>query len=88
MRKWIPTGNSDHIVVSNTATINGGTVIVQARPSGFTPSNTIYTILTATNGVSGMYVTSSIVMPTWVQSANTLFPLTGRRCNMTWTTFI
>jgi outer membrane autotransporter protein len=70
-----PAGNSDHIVVSNTATINGGNVIVDTAP-GIYAVHTTYTILTATNGVSGMYVTSSIVMPTW-QSTNTLFPLTG-----------
>jgi outer membrane autotransporter protein len=66
-------GNSDHIVVSNTATIKGGNVIVETAP-GVYAVQTTYTILTATNGVSGTYVTSSIVLPTW-QSA--LFPLTG-----------
>jgi outer membrane autotransporter protein len=52
--------NSDHIVVSDTATINGGNVIVQPAHEIY-GSNTVYTILTATNGISGQYVTNSIV---------------------------
>jgi outer membrane autotransporter protein len=77
-------GASDHIAVSDAAVINGGNVIVEATAPTFDPTNgdagiyavqTKYTLLTATNGRSGMFVTSSIVQPTWPQSA--LFPLIG-----------
>lgn len=47
-------GSSDRIVVSNTATIKGGQVIVQAASGVYGPT-TVYTILTATNGVTGTY---------------------------------
>jgi outer membrane autotransporter protein len=72
---------SDRVLVSNTAKITGGNVIVSPDPGtglGIFAVNTIYPILTATNGVFGMFVTSSIVMNTWVQSGQSvLFPLTG-----------
>ncbi|HZI33219.1 MAG TPA: autotransporter domain-containing protein, partial [Candidatus Binatia bacterium] len=66
-------GNSDQILVSGTATINGGNVIAEAQ-SGIYPLRSLYRILTATNGVSGMYVTSSIVA---VGPQSALFPITG-----------
>jgi len=50
-------GNSDLILVSNTATINSGNVIVQPARQIY-GSNTLYTILTATNGVFGTFGTN------------------------------
>jgi outer membrane autotransporter protein len=47
-------GQSDKLNVTGTATINGGTVAVQAQ-SGSYARNTTYTILTANGGVSGAY---------------------------------
>jgi outer membrane autotransporter protein len=60
-----PAGQSDKIAVTGTATINGGTVAVQAA-SGTYARNTAYTILTATGGVSGTYssVTSNFAFLT------------------------
>jgi uncharacterized protein with beta-barrel porin domain len=78
------TGASDHVAISGTAAIKSGNVIVEPFDPTFDPQHgnagiyavqTKYTILTASNGVSGMYVTSSVVIPTWTQSA--LFPLVG-----------
>jgi outer membrane autotransporter protein len=51
-------GNSDHILVSGTATINGGNVIAQPA-AGVYGSSTTYNILTATNGVAGAYAGAS-----------------------------
>ena len=48
-------GNSDRILVSDTATINSGYVYVQPDHTQIYGSNTVYTILTATNGVAGTY---------------------------------
>ena len=45
-------GHSDHIAVSDTATLNGGTVVVEPVERKIY-SNTVHTILTATNGVNG-----------------------------------
>jgi outer membrane autotransporter protein len=53
-----PTTN-DLILVNGTATITGGDVIVQPDRVIY-GSNTVYTILTATNGVSGAYDTNYI----------------------------
>jgi len=47
-------GQSDKIAVTGGATLNGGTVSVQAA-NGRYQRNTAYTILTATGGVSGAY---------------------------------
>jgi outer membrane autotransporter protein len=47
-------GQTDKLNVTGTATINGGTVAVQAQ-SGSYARNTTYTILTANGGVSGTY---------------------------------
>jgi outer membrane autotransporter protein len=57
-------GNSDHIAVSDTATIMGGTVVAQPVERKIY-SNTVYTILTATNGVNGTYDTSRIEYSFW-----------------------
>ena len=58
-------GQGDRLVVNGTATINGGTVAVQAQ-SGTYARNTSYTILTASGGVSGAYsgVTSNFAFLT------------------------
>jgi uncharacterized protein with beta-barrel porin domain len=78
------TGASDHIAVSDAAVINDGNVVVETTAPTFDPAagnagiyavQTKYTLLTATNGRSGMFVTSSIVQPEWSQSP--LFPLIG-----------
>ena len=50
-------GNADHIQVNGTATINSGDVIVQLIDRKIY-SNSVYTILTATNGLVGMYGTN------------------------------
>ena len=52
------TGNADRILVSGTATINSGDVIVQLVDRKIYASNAVYTILTATNGIVGMYGTN------------------------------
>ena len=49
------TGVSDHIQVNGTATINGGNVVAQLLDRKIYGSETIYDILTATNGVVGGY---------------------------------
>ncbi len=54
------TGLSDHLQVNGTATINGGDVIAQLLDRKIYGSETIYDILTATNGVVGSYGTSYI----------------------------
>ena len=69
-------GNSDRTVVSNTATINGGEVIVQPAHQVY-GIHTIYTILTATNGVFGTLYTDSIItnasfFPSWLGFASSL----------------
>jgi autotransporter-associated beta strand protein len=58
-------GQSDKIVVTGTATLNGGTVAVQAATGSYA-RNTSYTILSATGGVSGTYsgVTSNLAFLT------------------------
>ncbi|HYD06589.1 MAG TPA: autotransporter domain-containing protein, partial [Reyranella sp.] len=66
-------GQSDRIVVTGTATLNGGTVAVQAAPGAY-QRNTAYTILTATGGRTGTYaaVTSNFAFltPTLTYDAN------------------
>lgn len=49
-----PDGTSDLVSVTGTATIEGGTVYASKTSGSYTPG-TIYTILTATDGVSGQY---------------------------------
>jgi len=49
-----PAGQNDKLVSSGAATLNGGTVAVQAQSGTYAPSTT-YTILTANNGVSGRF---------------------------------
>jgi outer membrane autotransporter protein len=69
-------GQSDKLNVSGTATINGGTVSVQAQ-SGSYARNTTYTILTAGGGVSGTYanVTSNFAFltPSLSYDANNVY---------------
>ena len=67
-------GNSDLIMVNGAATIKGGDVIVQPE-SGMYAAQTTYSILTATNGVIGTYVGSSIATNSTAQAG--LFPLTS-----------
>ena len=54
-----PTGNYDQILVSGTTTINGGWVYGQLTRQIY-GSNTVYILLTSTNGVTGTYDGSSI----------------------------
>ncbi|MBH5400521.1 autotransporter domain-containing protein [Bradyrhizobium sp. CNPSo 4010] len=49
-----PSGQSDKIAATGTATLNGGTVQIVPLGAGFL-ANTQYTILTATGGVSGTF---------------------------------
>ena len=69
-------GQSDKVNVSGTATINGGTVAVQAQSGSYAP-NTTYTILTAAGGRSGTYstVTSNFAFlsPSLSYDANNVF---------------
>jgi outer membrane autotransporter protein len=69
-------GQSDKLNVTGGATINGGTVAVQAQ-SGAYARNTTYTILTAAGGVSGSYadVTSNFAFlrPTLSYDANNAY---------------
>jgi fibronectin-binding autotransporter adhesin len=51
-----PQGQADRVVATGTATIQGGTVQVQAE-SGFYRKDTRYTILTAAGGVVGTFTT-------------------------------
>ena len=71
-----PQGQSDQIVASGTATINGGTVQMLAQ-SGTYARNTTYTILRANGGVSGTYssVTSNFAFltPSLSYDANDVF---------------
>ena len=73
-----PSGQSDRINTSGTATINGGMVQVQAQ-SGTYARNTTYTILNATGGVSGAYssVTSNFAFltPSLSYDANNVYLL-------------
>lgn len=66
-------GQSDHIQISGTATINGGTVDVQAANGNYA-ANTDYNILTATGGRTGTFsnVTSNFAFltPTLNYTAN------------------
>ena len=69
-------GQSDKLNVTGTATINGGTVAVQAQ-SGSYSRNTTYTILTAGGGVSGAYsgITSNFAFltPSLAYDANNVY---------------
>jgi len=58
-------GQSDRINITGAATLNGGTVSVQAQ-NGTYQRNTTYTILSATGGVTGTYsgVTSNLAFLT------------------------
>ncbi|SKC01495.1 outer membrane autotransporter barrel domain-containing protein [Bosea thiooxidans] len=49
-----PAGASDRIAASGTATLTGGTVMVEKAPGSYVPG-TRYTILTAAGGVSGTF---------------------------------
>ena len=66
-------GQSDRVNVSGTATLTGGTVVVQAQ-SGTYATSTTYTILSATGGVSGAYASVSsnfaFLTPTLAYTAN------------------
>jgi len=53
-----PAGASDRIAATGTATINGGTVDVQAA-AGTYGTSTTYTILTATGGVTGTFTSAT-----------------------------
>jgi outer membrane autotransporter protein len=68
-------GAADLITITGTATLNGGTVAVQAA-SGTYQRNTTYTILTATGGRTGTYsgVTSNFAFltPSLSYSANSV----------------
>ncbi|MBB6488514.1 autotransporter domain-containing protein [Rhizobium lusitanum] len=57
-----PSGASDLIKVTGTATINGGTVSVLKAPGSYAPG-THYTLLTAAGGVTGTYGTLGQNMP-------------------------
>ncbi|MFS8049625.1 autotransporter domain-containing protein [Rhizobium sp. BR 314] len=57
-----PSGASDLIRVTGTATINGGTVSVLKAPGSYAPG-TRYTLLTAAGGVTGTYGTLGQNMP-------------------------
>ncbi len=69
-------GNSDRLDVTGTATINGGTVDVQATGAAFAPS-TQYTIVNAAGGVTGTFsnVTSNLAFltPSLSYDANNVF---------------
>jgi outer membrane autotransporter protein len=69
-------GATDSVVAGGTATIQGGTVVVNAVPGAYAPS-TQYTILTANGGVSGSFsdVTSSLAFltPTLTYDAHDVF---------------
>jgi autotransporter-associated beta strand protein len=69
-------GQGDRINVSGTATIQGGTVQVQAQPGNYI-SGTTYTILRANAGVSGTYsgITSNFAFlnPALAYDANDVF---------------
>ena len=69
-------GQSDKIVATGTATINGGTVQVLAQPGSYA-RNTTYTILTASGGQTGTFstVTSNFAFltPTLSYDANNVF---------------
>jgi outer membrane autotransporter protein len=71
-------GNSDRILVSDTATINSGWVYAQPAHEVY-GTNTVYTILTATNGVTGYGVTGSYdgssitpLFPSWLGFVSSL----------------
>ena len=70
------TGANDRINVTGTATINGGTVDVQAGAGAYA-ANTQYTILNATGGRTGNFagVTSNLAFltPTLAYDANNVF---------------
>jgi outer membrane autotransporter protein len=69
-------GQSDRLVVTGTATINGGTVSVLAESGNYNMS-TLYTILTAAGGVTGTYtgVTSNLAFldPSLSYDANDVY---------------
>src|SRR5690606_7691582 len=69
-------GNNDRINVTGTATLNGGTVDVQAG-AGTYAANTTYTLLNAAGGRTGNFsgVTSNLAFltPTLAYDANNVF---------------
>ena len=69
-------GQSDRIVATGTATINGGTVKVLASAGAYAPSTT-YTILTANGGRTGAFdgVTSNLAFltPSLTDDANNVY---------------
>ena len=56
----VPGVNHDQIAVTGTATLNGGTVSIEAAPGTYAPE-TEYTILTATGGVAGNFQDATLV---------------------------
>jgi outer membrane autotransporter protein len=68
-------GNHNQALVSGAATINdSGEVIVQTAP-GIYSVQTVYPILTATNGIFGLGYAGSTNYSFWIQSP--LFPISG-----------
>ena len=57
-----PTGQSDLIQVTGTATINGGALVANTQPGTYRMGQ-IFTVLTAGGGVTGVYDSAGTVLP-------------------------
>jgi outer membrane autotransporter protein len=56
-------GQSDRINVNGTASIQGGALRVVAQPGGLYAPHTTYTVLSATGGVAGSFLSTSVSSP-------------------------